>query len=115
MIQGGISKNWFGLGNTALYGEYSRSNDWGAGIGAGRDYSTAAIPGGTAVFDVTSTELRVWGVGMVQNIDAAATELYIGWRRFEADITGAATNGGAQVNLNTENADFVFGGARMKF
>jgi hypothetical protein len=127
MIQAGISKNWFGLGNTALYGEYSRSNDWGAGLGAGRDYATAVaasgvfpaiasnLPGATAVFDVTSTKLDVWGVGIVQNIDAAATELYIGWRRFDAGITGALTNGGAQVKINTEDADFVFGGARMKF
>ncbi len=31
MIQAGITKNWFGIGNTALYGEYSKSDDWGAG------------------------------------------------------------------------------------
>ena len=30
LIQAGIAKNWTGLGNTAFYGEYSHSNDWGA-------------------------------------------------------------------------------------
>src|SRR5262245_8523389 len=38
LVQAGITKNWFGFGNTALFGEYSRSNDWGAGNGAGRNF-----------------------------------------------------------------------------
>jgi hypothetical protein len=126
MIQAGIAKNWTGLGNTALYGEYSVSNDWAAGQGAGRDYNNVVpanavfpafnnLPGATPVFDVTRSELTVWGVGMVQNIDAAATELYLGYRHFSADVTGALTNGGAQIKLPTEDADVVFGGARVKF
>jgi hypothetical protein len=115
MIQAGITKNWTGLGNTALYGEYVRNNDFGAGTGAGRDYSAAAIPGAASIFDVTSTEMNVWGVGIVQNIDAAATELFLGWRHFSADGKGAGTNEGPQVALPIEDADFVFGGARVKF
>jgi hypothetical protein len=117
MIQAGIAKNWTGLGNTAVYGEYSKSNDWGADKAvfgsAGRDYTGAN--GSVSVFDVTATELTVWGVGIVQNIDAAATELYLGWRHFSADGTGALVNNGAQVSLPAEDADFVFGGARVKF
>ena len=27
LIQAGIAKNWFGIGNTALYGEYARSSE----------------------------------------------------------------------------------------
>ena len=30
LIQAGISKNWFGIGNTAIYGEYGKATDWGA-------------------------------------------------------------------------------------
>ena len=56
LIQAGITKNWFGFGNTALFGEYSRNNDWGAGIGAGRNFSAAAIPGAVAVNGVTDTD-----------------------------------------------------------
>jgi hypothetical protein len=113
MIQAGITKNWTGLGNTAIYGEYSQSNDWGADKGLGRDYTGAV--GSVSIFDVTATELTVWGLGIVQNVDAAATELYLGWRHFSADVTGATVNGGAQVALPIEDADFVFGGARVKF
>jgi hypothetical protein len=59
MIQAGITKNWFGLGNTAIYGEYSRSIDWGAGIGSGRDYTSAAATavGLIGIDNVTDTEL----------------------------------------------------------
>jgi len=131
MIQAGIVKNWTGLGNTSIYGEYSISNDWGAGTGDGRDYninptSGAACvtgftgttgftpPGASSVCDVTSTKLTVWGLGIVQNLDAAAMELYAGWRRFDARIT-ADDAGGTQTRLNTKDADFVFSGARVKF
>jgi hypothetical protein len=122
-IQAGISKNWFGLGNTSLYGEYARLDNWGAAVGAGRNW---AVPTGstgfTAVNGVTDTELTVYGLGIVQNIDAAATELYLGWRHYKADVTctgltadcdGAA--GGAAKKLPTENLDVVVGGARVKF
>jgi len=115
MIQAGITKNWFGFGNTAIYGEYSVSTDWGAGVGAGRDYSAAAIPGATSIFDVTATELKVWGVGVTQNLDAAATTMYLSYRHFEADITGSLTNGGAQIGIPTEGFHAVIGGAVVRF
>jgi hypothetical protein len=112
LVQAGITKNWFGFGNTAIFGEYSRSNDWGAGDGAGRNFSVANIPGAVAVNGVTSTELTVYGAGITQNIDAAATELYLNWRHFSADITA----GGAQPSkLQTEDFDAIIGGARVKF
>ena len=41
-IQGGITKNWFGLGNTAIYGEYAKAKDWGAELG-GRQF-VSSIP-----------------------------------------------------------------------
>ena len=112
LVQAGITKNWFGFGNTALFGEYSKSNDWGAGDGAGRNFAVTNIPGAVAVNGVTSTELTVYGAGITQNIDAAATELYLNWRHFSADITA----GGAQPSkLQTEDFDAVIGGARVKF
>ena len=38
LIQAGITKNWFGIGNTALYGEYGVATDWGAEA-AGRNFA----------------------------------------------------------------------------
>jgi hypothetical protein len=139
LIQAGITKNWFGLGNTALYVEYARNNGWGAGDGAGAFAGVGRNFGGSngsvAVNGVTDSEMDVWGAGIVQNIDAAATEMYLSWRHFDPEVTcnGAAAvvagvNGaptlaqcggagvvGASKKLSTESFDAVIFGARLKF
>jgi hypothetical protein len=131
LIQGGISKNWFGFGNTAIFGEYSRNQGWGAqggpfaanGVGA----SFAGSAGSVSVNGVTDTAMNVWGAGITQNVDAAATELYLDWRHWEGDVTchaanvggnvcaGAASLGAAAQKLPTESFDSIIGGARVKF
>ena len=121
LVQAGIAKNWTGLGNTALYGEYSVSNGWGSDTTAlGKDYAAAGTK--QAVFGVTDTKMTVYGLGITQHIDAAATELYLGWRHFAADITcngtGADCSGAAVApdhKMATEDFDAVIGGARVKF
>jgi hypothetical protein len=121
LIQAGISKNWFGYGSTSVYGEYGVATDWGAANGAGRNYTTAGF---TAVNGVTDTEMRIWGLGIAQNFDAAATAVYVGYRHMEADITctgagpvgscaGAA--GAPPTKLNTEGIDVIVMGARVLF
>src|SRR5499427_9365440 len=117
IIQAGISKNWFGYGNTSVYGEYGVANDWGAdittgGTTIGRNFAAPAnTTGFTAVNGVTSTEMKVWGLGIVQNFSAAATDLYIGYRHFDADITctaaadaGGNTCAGAAAKVGTTPA-----------
>jgi hypothetical protein len=141
LIQAGVSKNWFGIGNTAIYGEYGEATDWGA-ESAGRNFagstSTAScVPaaGGTAnavcsstiqnfstVNGVTDTNLKIWGMGITQNVDAAASTLYLSYRHSEADITctgagatcaGAA--GGPAKQLPTEAIHAIIGGAVVRF
>ena len=129
------TKNWTGWGNTALFGEYSINHGWGAAQGAftqagclscGRSSGTGTFPGGTAVDGVTDTEVTMYGFGITQNIDAAATELYLDWRHFSADIecsatasncsgTGAPVGTVALQKLQTEDFWAVIGGARVKF
>jgi hypothetical protein len=116
MIQGGIAKNWFGIGNTALYGEYGQANDWGAGLGAGRDFITPpGTTGFTPIFDVTDTRTTIWGLGITQNVDAAASTLYLGYRNFDFDITGALADNGVRGSIPTEQLHMVVGGAVVRF
>jgi hypothetical protein len=128
LIQGGIAKNWFGIGNTAIFAEYSKSNDWGAAGGIfapnGRTFGVATIPGGTAVAGVTDTGMTMYGLGITQNVDAAATEFYLDGRHFSADITchstganctGAAAIGSPAQKLATEDFWAIIGGARVRF
>jgi hypothetical protein len=117
LVQAGITKNWWGFGNTALFVEYSKNNDWGAGTGAGRNYNTAiTIPGTVNVAGVVDTDMTVWGAGITQNLDAAATELYLDWRHFSTDINCSANCGvGFGRSLPTDAFDAVIAGARVKF
>lgn len=59
----GIRRNWTGHGETALYVEYTHSED--------------VTPG---------TEADQWGVGVGQDIDAVGGTLYLGYRHSEADL-----------------------------
>jgi hypothetical protein len=121
-IQGGIAKNWFGFGNTVLFGEYglhknfkfaktgfTSTGDCNGGAG-----SVGTVPCTVDVVDADSAfarggspgdKLTFFGMGAVQNIDAAAMEVYINWRRF------SATDGATKL----DDIDLVTAGARVKF
>jgi hypothetical protein len=71
---------------------------------------------------VTDTELTIWGIGITQNVDAAASTLYLGYRHMNADIvcTGSGATcsglaGGPAKNLPTEDINVIVGGAVVRF
>jgi hypothetical protein len=103
MVQGGITKNWFGLGNTSFYGEYGRANDY---IKIGTNAAPFALTNTTG-----SSEVTFFGLGVVQQIDAAAMEVFLGWRRFETEVSGSAIAGAN----GSSDLDLVHGGARIRF
>jgi hypothetical protein len=124
-IQAGISQNWFGIGKTTLFGEYGRNEDFGVGttfnFGTFNPATGAVVAGATRT--IASAETEYWGIGIVQAVDAAAMDLYLGYKHFSADVTSCA--GGAVANLATcqlgatatdiKDFDLVVGGARIKF
>ena len=88
-IKGGLQQKWNSLGKTTLYGEYIST-----------DVDNVDRAG------VTGVEGEILGGGVVQKIDAAAMELYAGYRHYEADLT----NGD-----NVEDFQTFVTGARIKF
>jgi hypothetical protein len=113
-VQGGIGQNWTGLGKTVFYGEYGRVNDGATGLLAAQ---FGAID--DFVF-VRESEATMWGIGVVQHIDAAAMEVFLAYKRFSAETTGCDTFGGVgcgPLNGTAPIADFdvVIGGARIRF
>jgi hypothetical protein len=122
LIQGGLAKNHFGFGITSVYGEYGKAEDWGAlDNGTGRDYpvggqftapfNTPYINSNnfTGIQNVTDTEVNIWGLGIVQNFDAAATELYLGYRNFSAklngvEVVGSCSNAAGGGNATTQTS-----------
>ena len=90
-IQAGVRRNFFGIGDTSIYGEYGKHNDFGR-------FNTAGVA-------PNSDNLKIWGVGVVQSIDAAAMDLYLGYRNYSASATG----------LDLQDISVLTAGARIKF
>ncbi len=73
-VKAGIRQRWNHLGHTVLYGEYLNGQDGGFGA---------------------NSELDVWGLGVVQEIDAAAMSMWLKYRNlsYEDDFHQGPVNG----------------------
>ncbi len=71
-LKAGIRQRWSALGHTVLYAEYGNRNDM---------FNAAALGP-----EVVGSELKQWGLGVVQEIDAAAMSIWLAYRNFEAEI-----------------------------
>jgi predicted porin len=81
-LQAGIKRRLLlpAIGATTLYGEFEQWNDYG--IRRKSDSLGVDLDGG----EITGSSVDMWGLGIVQDIDAAAMKLYAGLRVFESDI-----------------------------
>jgi hypothetical protein len=95
LVQAGISQNWFGIGKTALYGEYSKVTN---------GFQTFANRAALVVGDETT--YTMWGLGLTQDIDAAAMQLYLGYRNHQLEN---------QVNTPFNDIGIITAGARINF
>jgi hypothetical protein len=92
-LAGGVRKNFFGFGDTVLFGEYSEHNDF-------VKFS----------FSDTGSKVTSWGLGVNQYIDAAAMEVFATYKHFEADASSFAAAG-----LTPKDLDVVVAGMRVNF
>ena len=58
--------------------------------------------------------MTVWGLGFVQNFEAAAMDVYIGYRHFENDLS-LSTSEGDVLKTGTKDFDAVRGGVIIRF
>jgi len=94
-VKAGIRQRFSSLGHTVFYGEYAEHSDMA---------SARLIDDGA-----TGTEMQRWGVGIVQEVDAAAMSVWLKYRNMSADVEGVA-------GLNDlEDLDFVGMGALINF
>lgn len=91
----GVKLKLTSLGVTRPYGEYLRANN---GI---YDNDGFFVPGASQTF---------WGAGVVQDIDAAALQVWVRGRVLSEDLPLSVTNG-----LKTEDFTEVVGGAMISF
>ena len=106
-FQGGIQQKWLPVGKSTIYGEYYRGEFGTSGgnlLNAG--FGAAAVANNRIV----GSEVDMWGFGFNQSIDAAAMDLYVGYRNYEADVT---LGGGKATGLQDFQA--VMTGAIIRF
>ncbi len=96
-LKAGLRTKCTPLGATVFYGEYAQYDD---------QVSSPLIDqvGGNA-----SSDLDIWGLGVVQEIDAAAMSVWLHYRHFEGDVSGA--NG----NFDLGDLDLLKFGALINF
>ncbi len=104
----GLLRRFFTIGDTSIYGEYY--NMWDVGV----EFAQGTVQ---APFNPLYDEsVHAVGFGVVQHIDAAAMELYLAYRHYQADdITDLLTAFGAGIPDKDIQMDMVMGGARIKF
>ncbi len=114
-IQVGIEKNFFGIGKSTFYGEYG-------------EYSTGAVlsnVGGVQANDIAllgvvhpriaNSEVTQWGFGYIQGIDAAAMDLYVAYKHFDADLTVMNLGNVIQGKVSPKDWDAVIMGGIIRF
>ena len=92
----GLRERWTPLGHTVLYGEYSQAE--------GEDEMSLVQ------VDGNSSEFQLWGVGVVQEIDAAAMSVWVSYRHLEQDDDFANAAG-----IDFEDFQYVKAGALINF
>ena len=103
-VKGGILKQYNSLGKTAIYGEYGQFDDVLVGD---------AIGGMGNV--ISGSEAQVFGFGIVQHIDAAEMQLYVGYRHYEVDLDVVDGAGNAVAAPGLEDFYTIMAGARIDF
>jgi hypothetical protein len=113
-IQAGIEQRWTPLGRTTIYGEYG---DYSAGagittVGGVQDVSSLGVAGGVRM---SGADTEMWGIGINQEISAAAMDLYIAYRHFDVDVNTTNAAGVATGRARLHDFDAVMAGGIIRF
>jgi predicted porin len=116
-IQAGIEQNWFGIGKTTLYGEYGFF-ETGAGLNAVGtvNQNFAGIVSAAGNNTLVNADTTMWGLGINQEISAAAMDMYVSYRNFELDAR-FSNDGSNKAGSQKSTQDFqaVMMGAIIRF
>jgi hypothetical protein len=109
-----IKRSWNPLGATVLYGEYGQYNDGYNGLagvdtcasfvgvgGIASNYCGANVDNGLFV---TGSEIERWGLGVVQEIDAAAMHVFARWQNQTSDIDFTGYNAVTDTRTNVSQS-----------
>ena len=100
-VAAGLSRNYFGIGATSIYGEYQQAKDF---------LSHQFAPALTGFDD---SMVKMWGFGVVQGIDAAGMEVFAAYKNYGLDLT--QVSGGARETMSADKFQAVIVGTRIQF
>ena len=104
-VKAGVRRKWMPLGHTVLFGEYGERND-------GIDQTAFINAQGSYA---TDSNVKQWGLGVLQEIDAAAMSMWLVYRNYEGDATLAPTQAAAARNIDFDDMHIVKFGGLIKF
>ncbi len=106
--------NFSSLGHTAFYGEYGHWKDFAS---AGADAALIAQLDGTGggAIRLTGNEVTVWGLGVVQRIEAADMDIYLSYRNRDAEFDLVNGAGAAVAANGLEQLHTVLVGSDIRF
>lgn len=104
-IQAGLETKLVPLGKTTFFGEY-RNDEAGSNV-----RGNAANPAPNQQIRTQFSDIDFFAAGVIQNIEAAAMDLYVIYRHAEGDVRV----GTAAVNTELDDFDMVITGARIQF
>lgn len=96
-VSGGVARNFTGLGDTVLYGEYS---EW---KGMAQD---------TLAYATSDDTLTHWGLGIVQHVDTAAMELWLAYKNYSLSGDCIICAGGP---AHADDLHLITAGTRIRF
>ncbi len=102
----GILKRFSTLGKTSVFGELAGAEGGLVG-GVSPGYTAARGLGRTT--DITKADLTRWGFGVMQYIDAASTEMYVGYHNYDIDLETTAGP------VATDDINIVYAGTIVRF
>jgi hypothetical protein len=116
--QAGIERRFNDLGKTTIYGEHF-AYDGGAATAAFVSPGDSLNPTGAGNWALWNSSVNVWGGGIAQGLDNAATILYVSYRHVSGDLTLRQLNGlaatGPIADAPIDDLDLLLTGAVITF
>jgi len=116
-VQGGIIRDFFEWGPTALYGEYYRG--WIAQHETDEDVLRTLERNPGQAEELKSSVATMWGLGVVHTSKAASTrayttDLYLGYRHYGLDLNLIGA-GGSVPARKVNDLDIIMAGVRFRW
>lgn len=121
-IKPGLLVDLISAGHTAFYAEYGKWRDFlgrnadaemVAGLAGFDDEEEVCAPGQACL--ISSSEATIWGFGVVQKIESAEMELFVGFRHYQADVALADKRGAKFPSVALDDFTTVLSGAVIEF